>query len=258
MLINCHKEGHTSKDCRYKKRYAQVCEEEEETEDFDESSSNTEYVCLSVVGGEKSMSWIIDSGATTHMVNNKDLFTNLDENKKSSVSVADKRNLIAQGTGEGYIKCKVGDKINKVLLTRVLFVPKLDSNLLSVKRFATNKPNKYQVLFEGDICLIMLENNIVLKGCLNNNLYQVYDYRFFNDTAFLANLRMWHRRLGHRNLEDIKILSRMNLINIKGGKDLKCEECIKAKSVKKDIPKSRDTNTTEILELIHSDVCDIH
>lgn len=64
----------------------------------------------------------------------------------------------------------------------------------------------------------------------------------------------WHKRLGHRNIDDIKYMSRFGL-RVKPCKcDVFCESCIVGKMSRKKFDKRADV-TENVLDVIVSDVC---
>ena len=78
--------------------------------------------------------WIVDSGATCHMCNDKKLFINLEGlDKPQEVSLGDGHvsKAIAQGVVLLEMKLPSG-KTRKCKLVDVLYVPKLSYSLLSI------------------------------------------------------------------------------------------------------------------------------
>ena len=79
--------------------------------------------------------WIIDSGATSHMCTNPDYFVKMDTSVRQDVYLADGKKTTTEGVGS----CKLiwetpeGRRSN-VLLYDVLYVPKFETNLVSVKK----------------------------------------------------------------------------------------------------------------------------
>ncbi|KMQ87747.1 retrovirus-related pol polyprotein from transposon tnt 1-94 [Lasius niger] len=69
----------------------------------------------------------------------------------------------------------------------------------------------------------------------------------------------WHRRFGHRHHEDMEILQSKNLVQDLKMKDCRvrkaCECCIMGKMPRKPFPKQSGSRSTEILELVHTDLC---
>ena len=88
------------------------------------SSEDRERVHAFVAGTSSSPSFIIDSGASRHMVLTKEAFTSLEMSKGPPIVLAD--DSLTQSLGKGRIDLHHG-KFNNVL-----YVPGLASNFLSV------------------------------------------------------------------------------------------------------------------------------
>ena len=86
-------------------------------------------------GKKNKKCWFVDSGATSHMVNTPKFFNILDPSRKGYVRLADNKLDEGKGIGKGAMKCIVErDKVSQINIDDVLYVPKLASNLLSVKK----------------------------------------------------------------------------------------------------------------------------
>ena len=68
---------------------------------------------------------------------------------------------------------------------------------------------------------------------------------------------LWHRRLAHVHYKALPLASKTieGLLEIQAKHDGVCKECVKGKNTKKTFPSS-ESKAQEILEIIHSDVCD--
>ncbi|MCI30419.1 retrovirus-related pol polyprotein from transposon TNT 1-94, partial [Trifolium medium] len=73
--------------------------------------------------------WYLDTGCSTHMIGHKEWLINFDSTKESSIRFADSRTIKSKGVGDVLIKGKNG---NQTLITGVLYVPDMKSNLLSM------------------------------------------------------------------------------------------------------------------------------
>ena len=88
--------------------------------------------------------WIADSGASVHMCHEKKLFNNFVETTSSSVEIGDGTALPAKGEGDVLLKMILpNNKIQKVTLKNVLYVPDLNHNLLSVSQCTNNNKKGY-------------------------------------------------------------------------------------------------------------------
>ena len=106
------------------------------------SSDDRERVHALVVGTSSSPSFIIDSGASRHMVSTKEDFSSLDMSKGPPPIVLGDDSL-TESLGKGRIDLDHG-KFNNVL-----YVPGLASNLLSVYQMThTGSPRSYSPLMK--------------------------------------------------------------------------------------------------------------
>ena len=72
-------------------------------------------------------------------------------------------------------------------------------------------------------------------------------------------LELWHQRFGHLGVKNVKLLQDQKLVNgmkLNDSEDMKfCEGCVKGKQNRNSFPKGQATRATELLEIVHSDVC---
>jgi hypothetical protein len=74
--------------------------------------------------------WIIDSGASRHMMGDQYRISNLNEKKTSyKVELGDKSTYPVEGFGQASVKLKTS---NNVHLSNVLYVPGLEKNIVSI------------------------------------------------------------------------------------------------------------------------------
>ena len=77
--------------------------------------------------------WCVDSGATSHMTNDINLFSNL-QKINATVFLVEKSVIPAVGIGESILVCNTSNVCQDALLHDVLYVPDLDDNLVSVRK----------------------------------------------------------------------------------------------------------------------------
>ena len=120
-----------------------------------------ERVHALVAGTSSSPSFIIDSGASRHMVSTKDAFTSLEMLKGPPIVLGD--DSLTESLGKGRIDLDHGKFSN------VLYVPSLASNLLSVYQMThTGSPKK--VIFSPDEVEIIeiSSGKFIAKGVANH------------------------------------------------------------------------------------------
>lgn len=112
---------------------------------------------------EQPKSWIIDSGATSHMCCDRAFFDELKQSTGVSITLADGNETVVKGVGSGhlYYYDENGDR-RKITLNDVYYVPELESNLISVGKLV-NKGAK--VTFdETRGCVVECEGILATVG----------------------------------------------------------------------------------------------
>ena len=268
----CKKSGHFKSECikykAWKNKEKANKAAEERRQDFcllARDGKASKDACLTV---KESYVWVVDSGATSHMVNTKDFFKTFDSNRKGHVRLADDGKLAAvQGIGSGSIKCSLGkskQKIAEICVSDVLYVPSLGSNLLSVKKLAKAG---HKIIFQDNDCFITKNGVLQATACLSPELYEIKAV----DKACIAEAtpsntshgincqHVWHRRFGHRDFGAIKKLAEKGLatgIQVKEcDKLMVCECCVRGKMARTPFSKKSKHKKHAILDLIHTDVC---
>jgi len=115
----------------------------------EDSSSYDNVASMINVNQLSSSGWCIDSGETSHINNDRSFFTKFSDTKPQRVMVANGQYMMSAGVGNGYINCQVSDNVYTIPVSDVLYVPTLETNLLSVKKLTKQG---HTVQFKGDIC----------------------------------------------------------------------------------------------------------
>ena len=119
-------------------------------------------------------------------------------------------------------------------------------------------------MFEADRCIISKNNLFVGRTYLCNSLLKLslnlnkdvicnVSHKLSNEKVDLHYL--WHVRLGHVNFDKIAIMSKHDLITMCNKMSKNCKMCMLNKITR--TPFKSVERKSEILELIHSDFCDI-
>uniref|UniRef100_A0A5S6QN91 SprT-like domain-containing protein n=1 Tax=Trichuris muris TaxID=70415 RepID=A0A5S6QN91_TRIMR len=148
----CHMHGHFKSECRKRFRDLQQANNAVKTAPTNrKSSSNGSQSHVAFTAYERSQiaiangGWLIDSGCTTHMTNDRSFFT---EMKKTTgeVLLATRELAISEGIGSGKVHCHLPNgNIEDIILHDVLYVPELSGGLMSISRMTKNG---YRVVFE--------------------------------------------------------------------------------------------------------------
>ncbi|CAD6227288.1 GSCOCG00006076001-RA-CDS [Cotesia congregata] len=162
---SCGKEGHIARKCRTtlqpKNKYKPRANQSESPSEKHENSM------LGTVGevlyAKNNGEWCLDSGCTSHMCNQKNMFKSF-EHTNSELSLANSECAKITGIGSVELRAHNGD----VNLKNVLYVSDLRTNLLSV---AKTTDHDYKVTFWKDKALITSGDKVILRAKRRGNLY---------------------------------------------------------------------------------------
>ena len=150
-----------------------------------------------------------------------------------------------------------GSKSKRAVLCNVLYVPKLTSNLFSV-RSAVAKGNMAK--FRGDKCWISdASGRLRGMGLLANKLDCEEVSNGHATLASQESSSLWHQRLGHVHEQRLNNCIKNNIV--KGiccenvDKLSFCEACLAGKMHRKSFPTREEIRSSHKLQLVHSDVC---
>ena len=135
------------------------------------SSEDRERVHALVVGTLSSPSFIIDSGASRHMVSTKEVFTSLDMSKGPPIVLGD--DSLIEILGKGRIDLDNGKFSN------VLYVPGLASNLLSVYQMTHTGSLKKFIFSPDEFEITKISSGKVIAKGVANHTSKVYVFSHF-------------------------------------------------------------------------------
>lgn len=266
VCSHCKRRGHVEPKCWQKYPHLKpgqkslVSDAQPSSEQVQSSSDEESFVCLLAGENNGCSQWVIDSGATSHMCYQRELFVDLEEIPPYNIKMGDSSNVKGNGKGTVNIQILVHNKPVSCTLKNVLFVPMLSYNLLSVSVMARAG---LKVVFENKSCSVIQNEKCIAQGSLRDMHY------YLNTTvaapvsdssvALFAGLNRWHERLGHVHTEAIQNMFRHQVveglqIDPKKVTD-KCVSCILGKSSRLPIPKINENRSKRVLALVHSDVC---
>ncbi|PKU82870.1 Retrovirus-related Pol polyprotein from transposon TNT 1-94 [Dendrobium catenatum] len=202
-----------------------------------------------------SSEWILDTGATSHLtpdihnVQYPHSYTGPD-----SVSIANGSTIPIQNSGQGLLP--LPDTPRKLYLRKILHVPKLAQNLLSVSKLTTDNPISIRFDANGFVIKDIQDRRPLLHGSLHNGLYKISQQQDNKHVALHASsltTQLWHNRLGHPHRQILSILSHA-IPDIKNAVSISpCISCSVAKSHKISFNRTISI-TTQPFELIHTDI----
>lgn len=201
--------------------------------------------------------WILDTGATNHLVGNKNLYKS-SQPADQSIGMANGELIRATRIGTAVIKNQCSGDLE---MREALFAPSVKMNLLSIKR-ATDAGHK-AIFRKNSAEIVNSSGKVLIRAKQINGLWQTDGA---NDRKVCAlssksenSIELWHRRLGHLNHSAIYKMAKDELV--KGiekfpNKNAKsCAVCVRNKIREESHAKEAENRASEILERIHSDVC---
>jgi transposase InsO family protein len=208
----------------------------------------------SVTPGEDT--WLIDSGASKHMMGERNILSCISEKKFSQkVTLGDDYQYPIKGVGESNHKLNSG---NSLKMKDVLYVSGLKKNLLSIS--ALEKKGFRVAFIDGEVLMWAKGetlNEAIIIGNEENGLYKLKGHSKAAMTHAIENsCELGHRRLAHINYKALPYICKAvtGLPELKRDHKGICNGCAQGKNIKNPFPK-RDNKIEGVLELIHSDVC---
>ncbi|KAK9370783.1 hypothetical protein V1509DRAFT_550848, partial [Lipomyces kononenkoae] len=144
--------------------------------------------------------WLIDSGATTHICCQAELFEELDTNWKEPL---DGLGGGVQAEGIGTVKLTIGNTDSTLTLKDVHLVPSFFTNLISVDRFRSSKDAR--LTYDGSAWTLIHKPTGTKVGNIQDyrGLYALDAKVVQNQliSAVMEPVDRWHARLGHISME---------------------------------------------------------
>ncbi|KAM1557973.1 hypothetical protein TB2_041407 [Malus domestica] len=175
---------------------------------------NLFYANSAISENKMNGDWYIDSGCSNHMTGNADLLVNIRTNVTGKVQMPTGELVNVVGMGSLEIDTNKGKKY----IREVMHLPGLKENLLSVGQM---DERGYYLLFGGNMCSVFdgpsLET-LVIKVRKKEN--RCYPLSLLKNTQFALNASIgpdstwiWHKRLGHLNLRNLKQLREHEMVH---------------------------------------------
>jgi hypothetical protein len=220
-------------------------------EDPNSKKGNSSHALIAINSSPDA--WIIDSGASHHMVASEAVYSSLDACKGPPILMGDNSSI--EVTGKGRIELTNGSFEN------VLHVPKIYVNLLSVYQM-TNSSTGKKVVFTPNAMDIydMQTNSKVSTGEVNHQsrLYTFYKFSEPDSSLLLTHAdessRIWHERFGNLNFRYMQQLSKQRLVDGLHFSKGVCEGCVLGKHPQEKFNKGKSQRASAPLDLIHSDL----
>lgn len=267
---SCGKIGHKRSECpthkqsdsgmkknKAKKKEKAHCGESEVIFVSDSLSASSEYT---------QSKWILDSGASDHMVCCGDWLRDVRKlDAPVKIQVASGETLLSHYAGKVDMVAKVDERQVKCSVENVLLVPGMKYNLFSIRRL---DQLGMEVVFAKNEARIKRHGEVVCCAGRRDRLYElnVEIKKQVNSEVLISvkpmnEVELWHRRYGHIGKSGLSKLISGRMVN---GLELKnsvdaggavCAPCMKGKQTRKPFKQMPLPRSSRPLELVHSDVC---
>lgn len=249
----CSKTGHPESKCFKKKRDLKAKEKELESAAVATLAVVPEGIYISVEGHSalftsESRTWLMDSGATSHMTNRRDWFSSFIE-RQGDITIGDISIIPIRGAGTIPIFRTSHDKR---YFSNVLYVPDLGFNLLSVSSLTKQGAS---IEFSADSVIIrdQASGSVLARGVQDGGLY-----KFTALVSQAAYDSLWHARFGHLGHSTLQQAHRDGMVDglpSIGSPTGVCQSCLCGKQHRLPFPKEASHRSSKPLELVHSDLC---
>ena len=263
--FGCGRFGHIRRFCRAEKRNYDNTEPAHKAKIAEEFEGDGVFAAVTgPIQPSQMDTWLVDSGASTHVTREKELLLDYREfEKPEMVGLGDGKSVEAVGVGTVCMKMlfRVSTPMQCVLQD-VLYVPRLACNLFSV-RAAAAKGNT--VKFGHEKCWIRDgDGKLKGKGTVAGKLYRLdCEPNTVERASVASQLRsyvdLWHQWFGHLNGQQLERIAQKDLVTgVKIPQQVTlsfCEGCVEGKMHRAPFKPGGEIRSTRRLQLVHSDVC---
>ena len=254
----CRSTTHDTKFCRKLSKVRQVKLDDSEYNDDSRSNSDFNHFAFSLddSSGDKSVlnTFLVDSGATVHVVNEKSKFKNFKKDFNPAnhiIELADGTRSSNLAKGQGDAKVIFTDKDGcrrNIILHNALYVPSFSQNIFSVLAATDNGASvkfdkmSAELTSNGTTFPIQKEGKVyLLKSSYDSNISKL-------------SLRDWHVIFGHCNTDDLLKLEKcVNGMVITDRTKFDCEVCSLGKMTDNRSRKP-DVSAKKPFDLVHVDL----
>ena len=257
MCYNCSEYGHFSATCQkipsVKSFVGKNLWINKEVQSAKMLRLNKFYNYVSLHNKQPSSTFVLDSGCSTHMCCDANLFQELKMGSFGDIMIASGETISSKGRGTVKVIAGIGLNIVELILLNVLFVPELHTNLLSIRKITENN---LSVIFTNFGCHLKARNKTFLIGKFVNGLYTLIQpqQQCAVTQCNSVCIHDWHRKMAHRHLGDVRKMSTFGIKISKCNCNDTCEACVQGKMSRLPFSKSAEKKTKR-LECIVSDLC---
>ncbi|GJZ90565.1 zinc finger, CCHC-type containing protein [Tanacetum coccineum] len=214
------------------------------------------YISEAYFVHDNDVAWWVNSGATVHVCKDRCWFKIYESlNDGSIFHMGNESIALVHGRGCVDLRFSSGKIVS---LFNYVHVPNIRKNLVSSS--ILNNCG-YKQVTESDKFVLSKHGVFIGFGYLCNQMFRLNIVNDIGNSAFMSTFKLndsilWHARPGHVHFKRMQDMSKDGLISAFDMDTEKCKTCMLTKITKK--PFQNVKRKTEVLELIHSDLCDLH
>ena len=259
---NCRNKSHETKNCRKKKDAAKTAAEKTTPPEM-KQHKNQEHTFAFVSSDTKSNSGIhskdnlkllVDTGATSHIINDKSKFVNFDKDFNANAHVIEladgsKANVVL---GKGNAKVKLYDvngNAHDVMLNSALYVPSYQQSIFSVHAAVERGAS---VSLGKDVKQLQCPDRTTFGIEQKGRLYYLNSISSSKNSA--CSLNEWHKIMGHCNYGDLRKLEGVvDGMRVTNYEEIECMLCTEGKMCQMR-NKTPDVRAKAPLDFVHCDL----
>ena len=181
---------------------------------------------LHTTGVKRDQAFVVDSGATHHITNDRSLLVEFTRrvtgSRPTTVRIGDGRVVPVQGYGTMPVQCTSQGVTHTVTFSDVLYVPEMHVHLLSLSRMDASGA---EVSFRNKKCTVSVQGAPVLQACLTDKgpyagLYLLHGVHpsatsathegaSLTSKAQVPTIDCWHKRMAHMGLSTLQKLPKV-------------------------------------------------
>ena len=218
----CKRRGHFARDCFKKKADEKQNKNPAEAhridsvQNYDDNNDDNPEIALVIDHNLRQCDgWWIDSGASQHMTfDKKGMHKYVAFKDPLKVELADNSIVLAYGQGHIHVSVYDGAEKVKLLLTDVLYVPKIRYKLVSLPEM-TEKGACVQ--FKGNLCELNVKGKYYSIGHKHGKLFKLnteptHKSYFSSCNGDASSLQTWHFRYGHLGYDSLRLLKDKSMV----------------------------------------------
>lgn len=198
--------------------------------------------------------WILDTGATDHMICDISLFTSNVQSISTKINLPNGHSTVATHVGQINL-------VPNLVLNNALYVPCFQFNLISISKLTAD--NNCFVKFVDSSCILqdLTSHKMIGFAEVKDGLYHfsvpsvvsnINRNTLVNSSVSLPNSVLWHYRLGHVSFHKLPLLHGLSLQH-QDCVSVPCDVCHFSKQKRLSFPQSTSV-VHSIFDLIHCDI----